>query len=184
MRAWRCPGVVAGPVPQPIGHNRPSERERCRRLGLEGVGWTAARTEVLLGESLHDSLARHGGCSSRGARRSRTRTNGDALLPIGPGDWLAGLRPGKLDLMHATIPTYHLYGIEAIPTDVLVGTGCVRVVERGSGRVLATQQACMQAGLAILGRRRSAPETMSTGWSPHPTRFYQFATDGMGQSWV
>ena len=29
----------------------------CRRLGLEGVGWTAARTEVLLDESPHDPAA-------------------------------------------------------------------------------------------------------------------------------
>jgi hypothetical protein len=59
--------------------------------------------------------------------------------------------------MHATIPTYCLYGIEAVPADVTVGPGGVRVVERGSGRVLATRQACMLGGLAILGRRRSAP---------------------------
>jgi hypothetical protein len=64
--------------------------------------------------------------------------------------------------MYATIPTYALYGLDAIPADVLVEPGGVRVVERGTGRVLATQQAYMQGGLAILGRRRSAPETMST----------------------
>jgi hypothetical protein len=67
--------------------------------------------------------------------------------------------------MHATIPTYALYGLGAIPADVTVGPGGVRVVERGSGRVLATQQACMLGGLAILGRRRSAPETMTTSWT-------------------
>ena len=65
--------------------------------------------------------------------------------------------------MHATIPTYALYGIEANPADVVVDPGGVRVVERGSGRVPPTQQACMLGGLAILGRRRSAPETMTTG---------------------
>ena len=67
--------------------------------------------------------------------------------------------------MHATIPTYVLYGLDAIPADVIADTDCVRVVERGTGRVLATQQACMQVGLAILGRRRSAPETMTTSRS-------------------
>jgi hypothetical protein len=64
--------------------------------------------------------------------------------------------------MHATIPTYCLYGIEAIPADVIVEGDDVRVMERGSGRVVATPKACMLGGLAILGRRRSAPETMTT----------------------
>jgi magnesium chelatase family protein len=59
--------------------------------------------------------------------------------------------------MHATIPTYTLYGIEAIPADVVARTDCVRVVERASGRVLATRQACMLGGPAILGRRELAP---------------------------
>jgi hypothetical protein len=111
--------------------------------------------------------------------------HGDALLPIGPDDWLPGLRPGKLDVMHSTIPTYCLYGIEALPADVTMGPGDVRVVERGTGRVLATQQACMLGGPPILGRRRSAPETMTTGslslylpftpashlWPPIPTSY-------------
>jgi hypothetical protein len=82
------------------------------------------------------------------------------------GEWLPGLRPGKLVIMHATIPTHCLYGIEALPADVIVGPGDVQVVERGTGRVLTTRQACMQAGLATLGRRRSAPETMSTRQFP------------------
>ena len=55
-----------------------------------------------------------------------------------PDEWLPGLRPGKLVIMHATIPTYCLFSIEAVPADVTVGPGGVRVVERGSGRVLAT----------------------------------------------
>src|SRR5262249_33076590 len=79
------------------------------------------------------------------------------------GEWPPGCRPGRLAIMHATIPTQALYGLDAIPADVVVGSDCVRAVERGSGRVLATQQACLLGGLAILGRRRSAPETMSTG---------------------
>jgi hypothetical protein len=82
-----------------------------------------------------------------------------------PGKWLPGLRPGKNDVMHATIPTYCLYGIEVLHADVVVGSDCVRAVERESGRVLAMQQACMLVRLAILGRRRSAPEAMSTSWS-------------------
>jgi hypothetical protein len=45
--------------------------------------------------------------------------------------------------MHATIPTYCLFSIKALPADVVVGPNAVRVVERGSERVLATQQACM-----------------------------------------
>jgi len=38
-------------------------------------------------------------------------------------------RPGKLDVMHATISTYCLYGLDAIPADVLVGPNDVQVVE-------------------------------------------------------
>jgi hypothetical protein len=87
------------------------------------------------------------------------------LAPDNSGRLAGGFTPGKLDLMHATVPTYYLYGIEAIPADVVVRPEDVLVVERGSGQVLVTQQARMQAGLAILGRRRSAPETMSTGQS-------------------
>jgi hypothetical protein len=60
------------------------------------------------------------------------------------------------------LPTYCLYGIEAIPADVIVEGDGVLVVEWGSGRVLTIRQACMLGGLAILGRRRSAPETMKT----------------------
>jgi hypothetical protein len=78
------------------------------------------------------------------------------------GKWLPGLRPGRLDLMHATVPTYCMYGIEAIPTDVVMGPGGVRVVERETGRVLAIQQARMLGGPSNLGRRRSAPKTMTT----------------------
>jgi hypothetical protein len=60
-------------------------------------------------------------------------------------------------------PPNCLYGLDAVPVAVVVGRDGVRIVERDSGRFLATQQACMQAGLSVLGRRRSAPETMSTG---------------------
>jgi hypothetical protein len=88
----------------------------------------------------------------------------------------AWLRPGKLVIMHATIPTYCLFSIEAVPADVPVGPGGVRVVERGSGRVLATQQACMLGGLAILGRRRSAPEAMSTRHLLHLIHPHHFDT--------
>jgi len=42
------------------------ESARCRRLGLEGVGWTAARTDVLLGESPQDPGARGAGSSASG----------------------------------------------------------------------------------------------------------------------
>jgi hypothetical protein len=67
--------------------------------------------------------------------------------------------------MHATIPTYCMYGLDAILADVIVVEDDVRVVERGSDLVLAPQQACMLAGLAILGRRELAPVTMRTIWS-------------------
>jgi hypothetical protein len=76
--------------------------------------------------------------------------SGNALIPIAPGDWPAGSRPGKLIIMHATIPTYHLHGIEAIPAHV-VGPNDVRVVERGSGRVLATDKHACKEGSQSLG---------------------------------
>jgi hypothetical protein len=63
---------------------------------------------------------------------------------------LASLRSGRLDLMHATIPSYYLYGIEAIPTEVIVEPGGVQVMERETGRVLATAPApgsCTQASM-------------------------------------
>ena len=123
------------------------------------------------GSRRHHDLQAIGSGGSRAAAATPQRTvvssgqaignggGGVALLPITPGDWLAGLCPGKLVIMHATIPTDYVHGIDTIPADVIVGRDDVRVVERGSGRVLATQQACMQSGLATLGRRRSAPLT-------------------------
>jgi hypothetical protein len=78
------------------------------------------------------------------------------------GEWPTGSHSGKLDFMHATVPTDSLYGIEALPADVVVESGGVRVVEPGTGRVLAIQQACMLGEPSILGRRRAAPETMTT----------------------
>src|SRR5262249_2832991 len=80
---------------------------------------------------------------------------------------------------HVTIPTYRLYGIEAIPADVVVGANDVRDVEPGSGRALLdvkrTPDSYMQAGVPgcppILGRRELAPETISTGQSPLPREF-------------
>jgi hypothetical protein len=90
---------------------------------------------------------------------------GDALLPITPGDWPTVLHPGKPVIMHATIPTYRLYGIEALPTNVIVGPRGVRVVKRGTGRPLVDVKheldSCMQADVQvctpILGRREPAP---------------------------
>ena len=72
--------------------------------------------------------------------------------------------------MHATIPTYYLYGLDAIPADMFVDRDGVRVVERESGRTILdvkrSPDSCMQAGVQgcppTLGRRELAPETMST----------------------
>jgi hypothetical protein len=48
--------------------------------------------------------------------------------------------------MRKTIPTYALYGVKAIPKDVIVGPNAVPVVERRAGRVAAAhQRACKQA---------------------------------------
>ena len=49
-------------------------------------------------------------------------------IRMASGEWLTGLRPGKLVIMHATIPTYCLYGLDAIPADVIVQEDTVHVV--------------------------------------------------------
>jgi hypothetical protein len=72
--------------------------------------------------------------------------------------------------MHAKIPTYPLYGLDALPADVTVGPGGVRVVERVSGWTLLDVKqelgSCMQSGVQgcppnlgppNLGRRELAP---------------------------
>jgi hypothetical protein len=59
------------------------------------------------------------------------------------GEWPTGSHSGKLDFMHATVPTYSLYGIEALPADVVVKSGGVRVVEPGpGGSWLSSKRAC------------------------------------------
>jgi hypothetical protein len=72
--------------------------------------------------------------------------------------------------MCQTIPTYYLYGLDAISADVIVQGYRVRVVERGTGRTLADVKqeldrrtpVVVQSGGPTLGWRESAPETMST----------------------
>jgi hypothetical protein len=89
-----------------------------------------------------------------GLEEPRDRERGAATTPcarVTPGDWPAGLCSGGLELMHARIPAYALYGLDAFPADVTVGPDEVRVVEWGSGGVLATQQACMLGGSQSLG---------------------------------
>ena len=108
MRAWSCPQVVAGPAPQPIGRNQPSEHACFRRLALEGVGWTTARTEVLLGESPHDPGARCAGFSALG-RTHRSQHRGD-LSGLG---CVPGLSPGVApdgDVAHSQPPRPHRDG--------------------------------------------------------------------------
>jgi hypothetical protein len=64
-----------------------------------------------------------------------------------------------------TTPSYSLYGLEAIPADVIVEGDGVRVVERGSGRTIADVKqepgrrtpAGVQSGGPNLVRRESAP---------------------------
>ena len=67
--------------------------------------------------------------------------------------------------MCQTIPSYYLYGLDAIPADVIVQGDVVRVVERGTGRTLVDvkqesdtrKQAGVQSGGPSLVRRESAP---------------------------
>jgi hypothetical protein len=73
--------------------------------------------------------------------------------------------------MCKTVPTYFLFGLDAISADVIVQGDGVRVVERGTGRTLvdvkqesdARKQAGVQSGGPNLVRRKPALETMSTG---------------------
>ena len=89
------------------------------------------------------------------ARRTRTA----------PGDWPTGSHSGRLGVMCKTIPTYYLYGLDAIPADVIVQGDGGRVVERGSGRTLVEvrresdtrKQAGVQSDGPNLVRRESAP---------------------------
>jgi hypothetical protein len=72
--------------------------------------------------------------------------------------------------MCQTIPTYYLYGLDAIAADVIVQGDVVHVVERGTGRTLVDVKqerrrhtpAGVQSGGPNLVRRESAPETMTT----------------------
>jgi hypothetical protein len=72
--------------------------------------------------------------------------------------------------MCQTIPTYFVYGLDAIPADVTVQRDGVRVVERGTGRTLVDVKQepgrSTPAGVQPIGpslvRRESAPETMTT----------------------
>jgi hypothetical protein len=87
------------------------------------------------------------------------------------GEWPSGSHSGKLGVMCQTIPTYYLYGLDAIPAHVIVEGDRVRVAERGTGRTLVEVKqepvgcvpASVQSGGPNLVRRESAPETMSTG---------------------
>jgi hypothetical protein len=71
--------------------------------------------------------------------------------------------------MCQTIPTYYLYGLDAIAADVIVQGDGVRVVEPGTGRTLVDVKqepgrrtpAGVQSGGPTLVRRESAPETIA-----------------------
>jgi hypothetical protein len=92
-RAQQC---MHGPVPRSSPGRCPSrpgaidpQNARLRRLALEGVGCTVARTEVRLGESLHDPGARCAGSSVSGhplPSQQRGQLKGFGYVP--------GLSPG------------------------------------------------------------------------------------------
>ena len=99
------------------------------------------------------------------ARRIRTAS----------GEWPTDPHSGRLGVMFKTIPTYSLYGLDAIPADVIVQRDGVRVVERGTGRTFfdvkqesdTRKQAGVQSGGPALVRRESAPARNITGlYSP------------------
>ena len=84
--------------------------------------------------------------------------------------------------MCKTIPTYYLYGLEAIPAEVIGQGDGVRVVERGIGRTLRyvkqESDSCIQAGVQsgrpTFVRREPVPETMSTCNIPYSMHMIQF----------
>jgi hypothetical protein len=81
------------------------------------------------------------------------------------GEWPTGSHSGKLGVMCKTIPTYYVYGLDAISADVIVQGDGVRVVERGIGRTLvdvkqepsSSTPAGVQSGSPNLMRRKPAP---------------------------
>src|SRR5262249_3041616 len=82
-----------------------------------------------------------------------------------PGEWPTGSHSGRLGVMCKTIPTYYLYGLDAISADVIVQRDGVRVEERRTGRTLVEvkpesdtrKQAGVQPIRPNLVRRESAP---------------------------
>jgi hypothetical protein len=74
-------------------------------------------------------------------------------------------------LMTQTIPSYYVYGLDAIASDVIVQGDGVRVVERKSGRTLCEvkqgsetrKQAGVQPVCPTLVRRELAPADLKKG---------------------
>jgi hypothetical protein len=110
------------------------------------------------------------------------------------GEWPTGSHSGKLGLMSKTIPTYSLYGLEAIPADVIVAGDGVRVVERGTRRTLVDIKrgpgrrtlASVQLDGPTLVRRESAPARIIAELycpvSPSLPEFQQHDTDAASYS--
>ena len=75
--------------------------------------------------------------------------------------------------MAQPIPTYALYGLDAIPAEIIVERERVRVVERQSHRTLhevkrepiVRTPASVQSDGLTLVRRKPAPETRTTSWT-------------------
>jgi hypothetical protein len=175
------------PVPGDRFPRRSCDEQRGASRHRRPVPSVVRRTAVRGGEQRGGGYRTRARCRATRHERITTMTSRcKSAKPVATarwirtasGAWPTGLRPGKLVIMHATILTYALYGIEAIPADVIVDPDCVRVVERGTGRVLAARQACMLGGLAILGRRRSAPETIRTRQSYYPIHSLPFDIAG------
>ena len=121
---------------------------------------------TMRGSAECDSVGSAEASDGRLARFGRIDT--EARKDAGHAHAVGGTEPGGAS--GSTIPTYYVYGLDAISADVIVRGDGVRVAERGTGRTLVDvkqesdtrKQAGVQLVCPNLVRRESAPETMTT----------------------
>jgi hypothetical protein len=152
------------PTTNTTAGNSPRTSHRIQRQRQE----RSTRSALTAGPTRY--LAAHTGISS--SEDKPTPSSKEARIAASAsGQWPTGSHSGRLGVMCKTIATYCLYGLDAIPADVIVEGDGVRVVERRSGRTLVDvkqeSDTRKRAGVQPIGpnlvRRESASETMTTG---------------------